>query len=218
MSDFVTREGGDGGESRFDQMTNGPFFKFSKPYLDFIGKEKVFLVVYYVMAGLNLLIPILSIINAVRSGIFKMMPAKFTVAFIFSWFVITFACWIGFQLWWDRRKEVAIVADSEFIATPIFAELLRTFGEWLGTLIGIVGAGVGLITTIILGDAGKELFEMIDMDFLGMGALVIIIGPVIGFFIIVISRFLAEQLKIFAALAHNTKEIAVNIKNGNKGS
>jgi hypothetical protein len=52
---------------------------------------------------------------------------------------------------------------------------------------------------------------------LRFGAAVIIIGPVIGFFILIIFRFFAELLRIFAALADNTKEIAANIKNGKNG-
>jgi MFS family permease len=212
MSDLETRDG----ESGFNQMTNGPVFNFSKPYLDFIDKEKIFSIVYYVMAVLNLLLPIGVIIKVVTSGVFSIMPGKFIVAFIFSWIVVAFACWIGFQLWWDRRKKVETLVASEFVATHSFSEIFQTFGEWLGTFIGIIGAGVGLIATVILGKAGSELFELIGLEFLSMGALVIVIGPIIGFFIIVVSRFLAEQLKIFAALANNTKEIAASVKDSSK--
>jgi hypothetical protein len=51
------------------------------------------------------------------------------------------------------------------------------------------------------------------MGFMRYGAATVIIGPVIGFFVIIIFHFLAEQLRILAALANNTKEIAANIKN-----
>jgi len=212
MSDSETKDGGSG----FNQMANGPVFSFSKPYLDFIGKEKIFSIVYYVMAGLNLLLPIAIIVGAVSNHLFS-GPAKYIIAFLLSWIVVAFACWIGFQLWWDRRKKVeTIVASSEFVATQCFSEIFQTFGEWLGTYVGIIGAGVGLIATVILGRDGSELFELMGLRFLSMGALVIVMGPIIGFFIIVISRFLAEQLKIFAALANNTKEIAANIKDNGK--
>ena len=42
------------GESK---VKGNPFFVFSKPYLDFIGKGKIFGFVYLIMAILNLLIP-----------------------------------------------------------------------------------------------------------------------------------------------------------------
>lgn len=217
MSDLVETQNG-GGESGFNKTADGPLFNFSKPYLDFIGKEKIFSIVYYVMAVLNILLPIGIIINAVGSDIFSLMPAKFIIAFILSWIVVAFASWIGFQVWWDRRKAVESHLASDFVATQCFSEIFKTFGEWLGTFVGIVGAGVGIIATIFLGKSSSGLFEAIGLDFLGMGALVIVMGPVMGFFIIVLSRFLAEQLKIFAALANNTKEIAVNIKDNDKVS
>jgi hypothetical protein len=217
MSDLETR--GNAVKEKIAGLTGGPFFTFAKPYLDFIGKGKIFGLVYFVMAAVNLLLPFAIIFMAADSGLFKSGEAKIIFAFIFSWLVIVFACWIGFQLWWDRRTKVAAVADSEFIATPIFSELFQTFGEWLGTLIGIIGAGVGLIATIFLGGGEARYFFMqMGMGFLSFGAAVIFIGPVIGFFIIIIFRFLAEQLRIFAALANNTKEIAVNIKKNKNGA
>jgi len=214
MSDAETQVGG--GESGFNQMAKSPLFTFFKPYLDFIGKEKIFSIVYYVMAGLNLLIPIVIIISAVASGAFKYMGAKSVFAFIFSLGVVSFACLIGFQLWWDRRKKVENLAACEFVATHSFSEIFQTFGEWSGTFVGIVGAGVGLIAAVFLGDESRGLFRTLGIGFLNMGAAAIVLGPLTGFFIIVISRFLAEQLRIFAALANNTKEIAVNIKDNNK--
>jgi MFS family permease len=213
MSDTETQAGG--GESGFNQMAKGPLFNFSKPYLDFIDKEKIFSIVYYVMAGLNLLIPIGILIGAISGHIFS-AGGKMVIAFLLSWVVVAFACLIGFQLWWERRRKLETLTACEFVATQSFSEIAQTFGEWLGTFVGIVGAGVGLIATVILGRESSYLFSMIGMEFLSMGAVVIIMGPIMGFFIIVISRFLAEQLRIFAALANNTKEIAVNIKDNNK--
>jgi hypothetical protein len=46
------------------------------------------------------------------------------------------------------------------------------------------------------------------------GVLVVVIGPIVGFFVIVITRFIAEQMRLWVTLANNTKEIADNIKNG----
>jgi hypothetical protein len=192
-------------------LTKTRFFTFAQPYLDFIGKGKIFNLVYTVMAVVNLLLPFVVIFKAADAGVFR-YDTRFTVAFILSWPVIVFACWIGFQLWWNRRLRVVQVESAEFVATPLLSELFQTFGEWLGTLIGIIGAGVGLLTTIIIGDSAGYLFDAIGMGFMSFGALVIIIGPVIGFLVIIISRFLAEQLRILAALANNTKEIARNVK------
>jgi len=50
---------------------------------------------------------------------------------------------------------------------------------------------------------------------MGLGVSVIIVGPIIGLLIILTSCFLDEQLRLWAALVNNTKEIAANIKNNN---
>ena len=211
MSDSETA--GNEGKKKFKAKTDGLFFTFSRPYLDFIGKEKLYSLVYIVMAVINLIIPFAILYQVIDSGFFS-FGAKFVFAFIFTWLVIVFACWIGFQLWWDRRKRITNLAASEFIATPVFSEILQTSGEWLGTFIGIIGAGGGLISLMTLRDNANLLFTVIGMGFMRYGAAGIVIGPIAGFFIIVIFRFIAEQLRILAARANNTKEIAANIKNG----
>ena len=181
-------------------FTESSFFTLSKPYLDFIGKGTMYNLVYIVMAITSLIIPFAVIFWAVDMELFK-IGAKGVVFFTFSWLVIAFACWIGFQLWWNRKSQVTEVKDSEFVATPMVSEIFQTFGEWAGTLIAIIGAGVGLFGLIIF----PELLDYIP--YIGGPALVIA-GPVTGFFIIIISRFFAEQIRIFAAIANNTKSIA----------
>jgi hypothetical protein len=200
-------------KKKFEKFTKGKFFTFSAPYLEFIGKGKLFSFIYIVMAVINPIIPFVILYQVIDSGFFS-MGAKFVFAFILAWFVIVFACWIGFQIWWNRRKEVAKIATCEFIATMFFSEILQTFGEWLGTLIGIIGAGGGLLASIFLGRDVDYLFSMIGLEFMQFGVLVVVIGPVIGFFVIIISRFIAEQLRLWVTLTNNAKEIADNIKNG----
>ncbi|MDR2499825.1 MAG: hypothetical protein LBD37_01930 [Treponema sp.] len=196
----------------FSKLEGTPFTNFSKPYLDFIGKGKLFVIIYMIMAIINLLLPFIIIYEVIDSGLFRSGEAKIVFAFIFSWIVIAFACWIGFQLWWDRKAKVKAFEDSEFIVTPIFSEIFQTFGEWLGTLIGIIGAGVGLITTIILGEYAGYLFQAIGMGFMPSGIIAVVAGPLIGFVIIILSRFIAEQMRLLVALVNNTKSIAANIK------
>jgi hypothetical protein len=115
------------GKSKFSQMTENPFFNFSRPYLDYIGKGNGFSLVYIVMAVINLILPFVIIYMVIDSGFFQ-LGAKYVFAFIFSWLVIVFACWIGFQIWWNRRTKVLNIIESEFVATPIFSEIFQTFG------------------------------------------------------------------------------------------
>jgi len=205
------------GESKvkenLDKMDKNPFFVFAGPYLNFISKGKIFELVYYVMAVINILVPFIVIYKTVASGVFRYVGANYIFAIILSWLVVAFASWIGFQIWWNRRKRLADSATTEFVATNSFSEILQTMGECLGTFIGINGAGIGILATIFLGSDAKELFDYIGLSFLSFGPVVILGGPVIGFFIIILFRFFAEQLRLFASLANNTKEIAANIKN-----
>lgn len=72
------------------------------------------------------------------------------------------------MIWWDRKIKVTAtsVEWNEFIATPIFSHLIQTFGEWIGTWIGIVGFTVAILTTIILGNEGDYLSYQIGIPFL----------------------------------------------------
>jgi len=213
MSDFSN----DGNKkSKFEQITGKSFFTFSRPYLDFIDKSKIYSLVYFVMAAANLIFPFVILYKVINSGFF-MLDVNFIFVFIFLWIVIVFACWIGFQLWWNRQKKLANIGTSEFNVTFILSEILQTFGEWVGTLIAIIGAGVGLLVTIFFGDDIDYYFKIIGIGYMGFGPIVVVIGPIIGFFIIIIFRFLAEQLRLLASLVNNIKEIAENLKNNVKG-
>ena len=164
-------------------------------------------------AAINLLFPLVFILGTIQSGVLK-LGAKYVFANIFMWVVVLFAYWIGFQLWWNRRKNVERVVSSEFFAIACFCDILQTFGEWFGTMIGILGAGVGLITLIFFGNEAGQMFNLIGLNFMQQyGAFTVIIGPIIGFFIIVAFRIIAEIFRLFSSLVNNTKDIAENIKN-----
>jgi hypothetical protein len=199
------------------KLEGTPFTNFSKPYLDFIGKGKLFYFVYVIMAVINLLLPFVIIVMAAKSGFFRMGGSNFVFAFVLSWIVIVFACWVGFQLWWDRKAKIKLLENSEFVVTHIFSEMLQTFGEWAGTLLGITGAGVGLIAAMFLGDYADYLFQAIGIGFMPSGLIVVVAGPLLGFFIIIISRFVAEQMRLLATLVNNTGYIALNIEASKTG-
>jgi len=210
-----SENGGNDKKKDFAKMAEGKFFTFSVPYLEFISRGRLFNLIYIVMAVINPIIPFVILYQVIDAGFFS-LGAKYVFAFILTWFVIVFACWIGFQLWWNRRKNVISIELSEFFATMFFSEILQTFGEWLGTIIGIIGAGGGLLASIFLGKDVDYLFSMVGLGFMRSGVLIVIIAPLTGFAIILLSRFAAEQIRLRAALVRNTKEISENIKG--KGS
>jgi len=187
------------------------FLTFIKPYLSFIDNghlyRKPFSWLYTILAIINLILPLYIFYMAADNNIFD-SPAKFIIVFLLLWVIIAFAGWVSFQLWWDRKSKIidTSVEGDEFVATPVFSHLIQTIGEWLGTWIGIVGFGFALLTTIILGDDGYYLSRQIGLDFMETGWLFVVLMPIYGFLIIVVTRFLAEQFRALASIANNTKK------------
>ncbi len=187
------------------------FFTFIKPYLSFIDNghlyRKPFSWLYMLLAIVNLILPIYIFYKAADNNIFD-APAKLVIVFLLVWVIIAFASWLSFQLWWDRKTKVTStsVEGDEFVATPVFSHLIQTLGEWLGTWIGIVGFSVALLATLILGDEAYYLSYQIGIPFLETGFLFIILMPIYGFLIIVVTRFLAEQFRALSSIANNTRK------------
>ena len=198
---------------RENKTIDNPFFCWAKPYFDFIGKGKIYSLIYVIMALGNLLLPLIVIFVVIESGLMQYTGTNVVVAFMFSLLVIAFASWIGFQLWWNRKSSIKRFESADFIATPVLSEILQTFGEWLGTFMGILGVGVGIIMTILLWDIqSSELGIYGIRTFFNFGPAMIIGGPVAGFFTIVLFRFLAEQIRIISSIANNTRDIARTLR------
>jgi hypothetical protein len=187
------------------------FFTFIKPALSYIDSghffRQPFRWLYVLLAIVNLLLPIYLFYAASDNGVFS-LSAKFVILFLLLWVIIAFTGWVSFQLWWDRKDKINTYSTTgdEFIATPVFSHFTQTFGEWLGAYIGIVGFSFAFLTTIFLGEEGAYLSRSFDLPFLSTGWAAVIITPIIGFLIVVISRFLSEQVRALAAIANNTKK------------
>lgn len=187
------------------------FFSFIKPYLESIDNgsffRKPFGWIYVIIAVLNLLFPVFIFINAVDGYIFD-SPAKYIVAFILIWLVLAFAGWISFQLWWDRKAKLnaSSLPSDDYVATPAFSHFIQTYGEWLGTYIGIVGGLCTLIVMLFLGEDGRYFSRSLDLPFIDGGWLSVVLLPIFGYLIIVVTRFLAEQIKALVSIANNTKK------------
>ena len=162
---------------------------------------------YTIFAILNLLVPLLILYIAFDNGILD-LPARYFFVFLFSWPIVALAGWISFKLWMKRRSELDLTADNgnDFVATPIYASLIQTSGEWFGTWVAILGFGTGIISSIFLsGDAGYIFEEYFNIYFFSQGIFLIILAPIYGLLIIIFSRFIAEQFRALASIANNTK-------------
>ena len=187
------------------------FFDFIKPYLKLIDNgflyRNPFSWLYAFLAIANLFVPFYVFYVAIDNHVFD-GPAKLAMFFLLAWFIIAFASWVSFQLWWDRKNKVMKTSEigDDFVATPVFAHLTQTLGEWFGTWVGLVGFLVGLLATIIVGDEGRGISRSIGIPFIKSGLLFTILMPVYGFFIIIITRFMAEQFRALSSIANNTKK------------
>jgi hypothetical protein len=194
------------------------FLTFIKPYLSLIDNghfyRKPFSWLYSILAILNLILPLFVLYIAVDNDIFS-GQTDIIIWFLLVWIIITFASWVSFQLWWDRKSKVndTSVEGDKFVATAVFSHLIQTTGEWLGTWICIVGFGTALLTTIILGDERGYLLSEVGLDFLKTSRLGIVLMPIYGFLIIVATKFLAEQFKALTSIANNTSKKITNNNN-----
>jgi hypothetical protein len=186
------------------------FFTFIKPYLSFIDKgnlyRKPFNWLYIALAALNLLYPLYFLYIVIEGGILHWAGAKEIFFFIFIWLVIAVAAWVSFQIWWDRKDKILNVTaeGADFPATPVISHFIQTFGEWFGTWFAIVGFGFSVFALIFFGmmDYRSSPFDLPIYP----GIWGIILNPIIGFLIIVFSRFIAEQIRTLATIANNTKK------------
>jgi len=186
------------------------FFTFIRPFLrtmddgSFFRKPVMWL--YVLMALVNLILPFYLLYRAIEHRFFD-SPAVYIFVLSIVWLAILFACWVGFQLWWDRKDKVSLSAkpEDDFVAIPVFAHFVQTSGEWLGTWIAIVGFVFALLATILLGKEGYYLGSQVGLGFFSISAASIILMPVYGFLIVLVTRVMAEALKALVAIANNTK-------------
>jgi len=213
------------------KITGSPFFTLSKLPLEFIEKAKFFKIIFslvcIVMAVITLIRPFLILGQVISSGYFN-FGIKYILAFVFTWLAIAAACWLGFHLWLERRKKAEEFGSSEFIVLPFFSEIIKTVGEWLGILFFVIGFVGGLFALIFLGKSGGTMLSIILTGANSSGSSAgllasipiigglsgitsviydgaIILGPLAGIVIMFVSRFIAERLKVLAAIANNTK-------------
>lgn len=186
------------------------FLTFIKPFLTYIDEghlfRKPFKWLYTLLAIINLLFPLTVLYTAIENEIFK-SPGKILMVFLLMWILLAFGGWLGFQLWWDRKSKVSAFTTNsdEFIATPTLAHFIQTLGEWLGTYIGVVVTGVAIIFTVLVDQQGEWMLSLIDLPFLQTSFQAILTMPVVGFLVIVVARFISEQIRALAAIANNTK-------------
>ena len=186
------------------------FFTFIRPYLAYLDSgdfyRKPFGWLYFLIAVLNLNFPVYVLLQAIDGDLFD-ASAKFVAVFMLIWLILLFAGWVSFQIWWDRRLKVVETSGKgdDFVATPAYCHFIQTLGEWIGTWIGIVGFLVSLLIRLFLESEQGEILNQI-LPVADMVLLQILLMPVVGFLIVVSTKFIAEQAAALSAIANNTRK------------
>jgi membrane protease YdiL (CAAX protease family) len=197
------------------------FLTFFEPVMTYIDSGKLyrkpFSWLYALLAIINLLLPLYTLFSAIDKGLFHNLPGKAIFIFLLVWLISAFFYWFGFQFFWNRRKKIAAVAEegADFVAMPVLAYLVQSLGEYIGIFIGFMGFSFALLASIFLDDyVARDLSYYLGVDDLFKGSFVfVLVMPVVGFLVIVITRVLAEQIRALAAIANNTKHLKKETKN-----
>ena len=229
-----------------EKITESPFVTFSRRPLELFDKTSFkirYAVVCIVMAVGTLIQPFIVLIRTINSGYFN-FGLRYVLAFILVWLAFTAACWLGFNLWWDKLRKSSEIGSSDFVAIPFFSEMIKTFGQWLGIMLSIIGGVGGLFALIFLGRysgpmlatvffnitppagfvGGYDMFDIAGwlaevrsgwmLGFYGIIDIAftvsVILGPVFGFLIVLVTRFWSERLRVLVAIADNTKKTSSN--------
>lgn len=129
-------------------------------------------------------------------------------------------------IWWGRRTDLDRHAgeDRVFISAPVVAHLVRTCGEVAGVSLAVGSVlfflaswpFAGMASQILGNSKASFLLELVRMPinlpiripFLGMPSwsreLSVLLAPVTAYLIILITRWIAEWIEVFFAIANNT--------------
>jgi hypothetical protein len=193
------------------QIEDMKFFTFTRPLMDAIDHGKFFKQpfrwLYIVFSIVCLLIPVAFLILLIENNAFD--HNGFSTLLL--WLFVTFAGWVGFQLWWNRKSKINryVEKGDDFLATPTFSHFIQTLGEWYGITIAIIGFGVSFCALIASNDGYNRYGGGFSEYVPGMGRvglLGLILFPLLGFFIVVFFRVIAEGIRALAAIANNTKK------------
>jgi len=190
----------------------GIFTGLINPVLKLIDNGVIFRKGFVLLYGINaiscLLLPLIILVGGLTSGILSYMPGGVIFGLVLAWLVLTFICWLVFQVWWNRMKKIKTLLKEgdEFIATPLIADFIKTNGEFLGIVL------VGIVPIIILlGIFADDFLSNFGFG-LGSGFLPALLSAITtgicGYLILLGSKYISEFILALAAIANNTKKSA----------
>lgn len=180
-----------------------------KTYLSFVDTSVLFKKpISCLFALISLLIPVQFLFQAISYGIFSSNAGGNVIAAaILVLLILLFAGVFGCLIWWNRR----IIKDEGPKAYANFRRFVQTMGEWAGTLVAIIVFGCTLVMSLLLKDEFYYLGAFIAFPFLTIDLTSALLGPVIGFAIIIVTKILLFLLDPIIWLVKNIWALIVRI-------
>lgn len=184
------------------------FTKFLNPVFNFLDSGKLFkqplMYLYYAIGAALCVFGFIKIIENFDG--FSYYPGAYKFFIILMMFVLLAACVFTLLFWFRRANDLKKerFEDTRFIAIPVVASILRTFGEYLGILVAYLAVCYGVLSCLILSFEGVE--------YLKVGLISIFGGAIAGYMIVVFFRYSAELILALAAIANNTKDTVEALK------
>lgn len=181
----------------------GIFFTYGRPLIDALDNgdalKKPLIILYYVMAAGLILYPLYLAYEAIFEMSFFKWPFIDVIGVTVVFAAFAFSSWMSFQIVWDRKnKNVESIKEGQrYLSTKIVTDLVKVIGECLAIIITITGT-VGVIVGLLSDAAG----EIVGSD----GIFYLFMFPVIGYCILVGSKFMSETVIALTDIAQNTKK------------
>lgn len=137
--------------------------------------------------------------------------------------IMFFCLAIGMGIWFmllfirrSRSLENSVKNTDELTAIPVLSHFIRTLGEAAGSYIALFGLGsylIALIGNLSFGSYGMQSIFSESLSEMYGEPMIIIIIPfaiiTVAFFILFLSRLLAEFLQSVANIANNTHQLVM---------
>lgn len=183
--------------------------KYLNPLFEYLESGKLFrqpLMFLYYLIGIAACIGGIYKISEIFDG-FDYMRGTYKVFIILEMLVLVALSLFSLLFWFHRAGAVKNdrFENTRFLAIPVVANLLRSFGEWLGFVLAIAGACTGVLTILLLtSQGGGVAFRQ--------GVVMLVGGPLMGYIILVLFRYVSEMSLTYAEIANNTKDMVDKMK------
>lgn len=187
----------------------GLFVNFVSPFLISLDNglilKRAMEIFYLINAFAFLLVPFYVIYKLIDSNFFKYSYGSVVFTAVVLLISLAIICWVCFQIWLNRKNKIynSTTKDAKFIAIPLIADFLEVLGETFGIFYSLVSFFIALFSLIYKDNGTDVLYPLFPAIANTLSSVGLIQGIFVGFLIILITRFTAEQIKVFAVIANN---------------